>query len=75
VFSPVVKHSSIHILLALAAQYDYELDQLDVKNLFLHGDLEENIYMTHSFGFKLAGKEKLVCKLEKSLYALKKSPR
>jgi len=46
VFSPVVKHSSIHILLALAAQYNYELDQLDVKTLFLHGDLEEEIYMT-----------------------------
>ena len=45
-FSPVVKHSSVRILLALAAQYDYELDQLDVKTAFLHGDLEEEIYMT-----------------------------
>jgi len=42
--SPVVKHSFIRILLALAAQYDYELDQLDEKTAFLHGDLE--IYMT-----------------------------
>jgi len=46
VFSPVVKHSHIRILLALAAQYDYELDQLNVKTTFLHSDLEEEIYMT-----------------------------
>ena len=41
VFSPVVKHSSIRILLALVAQYGLELDQLDVKMIFLHGDLDE----------------------------------
>ena len=41
VFSPVVKYSSILILLAPGAQYDYELDQLDVKTAFLHGNLEE----------------------------------
>jgi len=63
VFSLILKHSSIRILLALAAQYDYELDQLNVKNVILHGDLEEKIYMTQSVGFKVAGKEKLVCNL------------
>ena len=61
IFSLVVKHSSIRILLALVAQYDYELDQFDVKITFLHGDLEEII--TQSLGFRAAGKEKLVCKL------------
>ena len=60
VFSLVVKHSFIRILLALAAQYDYELDQLDVKTAFLHGNLEEEIHMTQLFGFKVARKEKLV---------------
>jgi len=75
VFSHVVKHSFICILLALAVQYDYELDQLDVKIAFLHDDLEEEIYMTQLFGFKVAGMEKLVRKLEKSLYGLKQSPR
>ena len=45
-FSPVVKHSSIRILLALVAHLDLELVQLDVKTAFLHGDLEEEIYMT-----------------------------
>ena len=42
-FSPVVKHFSIRILLTLVAQYDYKLDQLDVKTASLHGDFEEEI--------------------------------
>ena len=45
VFSPVVKHSSFRILLAFAAQYDYKLDQLNVKTAFLDGNLEEEIYI------------------------------
>jgi len=45
VFSPVVKHSSIRILLGLVAQFELELDQLDVKTAFLHSNLEEEIYM------------------------------
>jgi len=56
VFSPVVKHSSIRILLALVAQLDLELVQMDVKTAFLHGDLEEEIYMTQPEGFKVIGK-------------------
>ncbi|KAE8684117.1 hypothetical protein F3Y22_tig00111151pilonHSYRG00072 [Hibiscus syriacus] len=75
VFSPVVKHSSIRILLALVAQLDLELVQMDVKTAFLHGDLDEEIYMTQPDGFKVAEKEEMVCKLEKSLYGLKQSPR
>jgi len=46
VFSHVVKHSLIQIFLALVAQYELELDQLDVKTSFLYGDLEEEIYMS-----------------------------
>ena len=57
VFSPVVKHSSIRILLALVAQFDLELVQLDVKTAFLHGDLEEEIYMSQPEGFNVVGKE------------------
>ena len=75
VFSPIVKHSSIRILLALVAQFDMELVQMDVKTTFLHGDLEEEIYITQPDGFKVAGKEDWVCKLNKSLYGLKQSPR
>ena len=74
IFLFVVKHSSIRILLMLAAQYEYDLDQLDVKTTFLHDDLNEEIYMTQPLGFRAAGKEKLVFKLQKSLYGLKQSP-
>ncbi|WVZ72459.1 hypothetical protein U9M48_020916 [Paspalum notatum var. saurae] len=45
VFSPVVKHSSIRTLFSIVAMHDYELEQLDVKTAFLHGELEEDIYM------------------------------
>jgi len=71
IFSHVVKHSSIRILLALVAQYELELDQLDIKTVFLYGDLEEEIYMSQPIGLKTVGKENMVCKLKKSLYRLK----
>ncbi|KAH9669015.1 hypothetical protein KPL70_021617 [Citrus sinensis] len=45
IFSPVVKHSSIRILLAMVALLDLELEQMDVKTAFLHGNLEEQILM------------------------------
>ncbi|KAH9666242.1 Integrase catalytic domain-containing protein [Citrus sinensis] len=75
VFSPVVKHTSIRILLALVAEYELELAQLDVKTTFLHGDLEEEIYMIQPCGFRVVGKENHVWRLIKSLYGLKQSPR
>ncbi|KAH9793888.1 hypothetical protein KPL71_004697 [Citrus sinensis] len=62
VFSPVVKHTSIRILLALVAEYELELAQLDVKTTFLHGDLEEEIYMIQPCGFKVAGNDNHVCR-------------
>ena len=54
---------------------DLELVQIDVKTVFLYGDLDEEIYMNQPDGFKVARKEKMVCKLEKLLYGLKQSPR
>ena len=45
IFSLVVKHTSIWMLLAIVAQFDLELEQIDVKTAFLHGELEEKIYM------------------------------
>ena len=58
-----MKHSSIRILLALVAQFNMELVQMDVKTTFLHGDFEEGIYITQPDGFKVAGKENWVYKL------------
>jgi len=75
VYSPVVKHSSIRVFLGIVAMHDLELEQLDVKTAFLHGDLEEEIYMDQPEGYITPGKENFVCKLKKSLYGLKQSPR
>jgi len=75
IFSPVVKMSSIRVVLGLAAVLDLEIEQLDVKTAFLHGELEEEIYMEQPEGFKVPGKEDLVCRLKKSLYGLKQAPR
>jgi hypothetical protein len=75
IFSPVVKMSSIRVVLSLAASLDLEIEQMDVKTAFLHGDLEEEIYMEQPEGFRVKGKEDYVCQLKKSLYGLKQAPR
>ncbi|GJS54971.1 zinc finger, CCHC-type containing protein [Tanacetum coccineum] len=74
VFSHVVQHTSIRVILSLTACEDYELEQLDVKTAFLHGNLEESIYMRQPPGFE-EGTGNKVCLLKKSLYGLKQSPR
>ena len=71
IFSPIAKMTSIHFLLSIAVAYDLEVEQMDVKTAFLHGDLEEEIYMTQPEHFVVKGKSHLVCKLKKSLYSLK----
>jgi len=75
IFSLVVQHSFIHILLALVATLDMELKQLDVKTFFLHGKLEEDILMQQLEGFKVEGNEILVCRLKRSLSGRKQTPR
>ncbi|PRQ29843.1 putative RNA-directed DNA polymerase [Rosa chinensis] len=75
IFSPVVKMTSIRIILGMAASMDLEVEQLDVKTAFLHGDLEEEIYMEQPEGFEVERKQHMVCKLKKSLYGLKQAPR
>uniref|UniRef100_A0A2N9FSY0 Integrase catalytic domain-containing protein n=1 Tax=Fagus sylvatica TaxID=28930 RepID=A0A2N9FSY0_FAGSY len=72
-FSPVAKLNSIRIIISLAANLDWPLHQLDVKNAFLHGDLTETVYMTQPPGFESKGE--CVCHLKKSIYGLKQSPR
>ena len=75
IFSPVVHHTSIRVLLAFVALFDLELEQLDVKTTFLHGELEEEIYMEQPEGFVVPGKEHLIYQLKKSLHDLKQAPR
>nr|KYP77046.1 Retrovirus-related Pol polyprotein from transposon TNT 1-94 [Cajanus cajan] len=75
IFSPVVRMTSIRTVLSLAATLDLEVEQMDVKTTFLHGDLEEEIYMKQPDGFLIEGKEDYVCRLRKSLYGLKQAPR
>lgn len=74
IFSPVVKMTSIRVILGLVASMNLELEQMDVKTAFLHGDLKEEIYMEQPEGFEVSG-DNLVCKLKKSLYGLKQAPR
>ena len=61
IFSPVVKLTTIRFVLGIVAAKNLHLEQLDVKTAFLHGDLEEDIYMHQPQGFIVQGKENLVC--------------
>ncbi len=74
-FAPVLKHSALRIVFGLIASLDLETTLLDVKTAFLYGNLEEEIYMDQPEGFVVPGRESEVCKLMKSIYGLKQSPR
>ena len=74
-FSPVVRFESVRFLLSIAALNDWEIEAMDVKLAFLHGYLEEEIYMEQPEGFIKKGKEKKVCKLIRSIYGLKQASR
>jgi len=67
--------ASVRICMSLAAIRHWPLYQLDVKNAFLNGILEEEVYMTHPPGFVVQKEASNVCRLRKSLYGLKQSPR
>jgi hypothetical protein len=73
-FAPVIKWSTTRAITSLAASQNWKIHHLDVKTAFLNGELKE-VYMYQPTGFQAKGKETLVCKLKKSLYGLKQSPR
>ena len=75
IFSLVVKFKTIRLMLAVVVQFNLKLEQLDVKTAFLHGDLEDQIYMSQPVGFIDSKHPDYVCLLKKSLYSLKQSPR
>ncbi|KAK1660255.1 hypothetical protein QYE76_048414 [Lolium multiflorum] len=74
-FSPVAKLKSVRILLAIAAFFDYEIWQMDVKTAFLNGDIEEELYMVQPKGFVDPKNADMVCKLQRSIYGLKQASR
>ena len=74
-FSPMVRFTSIRLILAIVAQSNLELHKMEVKTAFLNGELDEEIYMEQPVGFIIKGQEDKVCKLRRSLYGLKQASR
>lgn len=74
-FSPVARYEAIRFLLAHAALENWELEAMDIKTAFLHGELNEEIYMEQPEGFVKKGQETKVCKLQKAIYGLKQASR
>ena len=73
-FSPIAKLTSIRLFISLVTTHGWDLHQLDIKNVFLHGDLAEEVYMEQPPRFVAQGDIGRVCHLRKSLYGLKQSP-
>jgi hypothetical protein len=74
-FSPVVKSAIVHMVLATVVSRDRPVQQLDVKNAFLHDTLSETIFCSQPTGFADPAHPDLVCRMHKSLYGLKQAPR
>ena len=74
-FSPVAMLKSVRIMLAIAAFFDYEIWQMDVKTAFLNGHIEEELYMVQPKGFVDPKDADKVCKLQRSIYGLKQASR
>lgn len=74
-FSPVIKSSTIRLILDIAITRDWPIKQLDVNNAFLQGTLTEEVYISQPEGFIDANYPNHVCRLHKALYGLKQAPR
>jgi hypothetical protein len=66
---------SIRILLAIASYLNYEIWQMDVKTVFLNGNIEEELYMVQPEGFFDPKNANKVCKLQRSIYGIKQASR
>jgi hypothetical protein len=74
-FAPVAKMATMWTLLAVSAAWKRKLHHMDVKNAFLHENLEKEVYMQQPPGFENKRFPNYVCKLKKALYGLKQAPR
>ncbi|PKU63872.1 Retrovirus-related Pol polyprotein from transposon TNT 1-94 [Dendrobium catenatum] len=74
-FSPVAKLPTIRILFTIALFYSWKILQLDVTNAFLHGDINEVVYMKQPKGFEDSTNPNHVCRLRKAIYGLRQAPR
>ena len=74
-FASVAQFTSICTIIALASAMGWKLYQMDMKTTFLSGEIEEEVYIEHSEGFEVHGKETHVCRLKKALYGLQQDPR
>jgi len=74
-YALVARIATIRVLVALVAIQKIVIHQMDVKTVFLNGELEEEVYMKQPEGFVIPGQEKKVCKLIRSLYGLKQAPK
>jgi hypothetical protein len=74
-FAPVARMESVWLLFALAAQEGWRVHHMDVKLVFLNGDLKEEVYVHQPPGFAIPGKEGKVLRLCKTLYGLRQAPR
>lgn len=75
VFAPVARLETIRVLLAVAAQKDWEVHHMDVKTAFLNGELEEDVYVAQPIGYEDKKNPNKVLKLHKALYGLRQAPR
>jgi len=74
-FSPVVRASTVRIVLSITVSRGWNMRQLDVKNAFLHGLLQEQVYMEQPSGYADSSHPNHVCHLKKAIYSLKQTPR